>query len=385
MHKVKLLFVITKLELGGAQKQLLSFITHLDRERFIPFLFTAKDGLLLPEALSIKWLRVKQSKFLERPINPLKDILTLIEIYRFIKKNNFELVHTHSSKAGILGRLAARLAKTKVIIHTVHGWSFNDFQPRPLRVFFVLLERLAAKFTDRIIVVSRWDKQKGLANQIGREGQYALIRYGIEYSEFDENSQDLKEGLGISSGNLTVGMISCFKAQKSVQDFIRLASLVIKKLPGVKFILVGDGILRKDIEKSISEYNLQESVILTGWRKDIPRILSAIDIFVLTSLWEGLPITVLEAMASSRPVIATDTGGIREVVIEGKNGFLVPPCDVKNMSQKLIVLLEDAKLRETMQRNAKASLGYDFSLACMVKNTENTYSNLLDESGVYVN
>ncbi|MCX5702766.1 MAG: glycosyltransferase, partial [Candidatus Omnitrophica bacterium] len=129
--------MVTKLELGGAQKQLLSLIAHLNKERFHLFLFVAQEGLLLSEALSIKGITIIKSRCLERAINPIKDLLALIEIYWFIKKNNIEVVHTHSSKAGILGRLAARLARIKVIIHTVHGWSFNDCQPALVRRFFI--------------------------------------------------------------------------------------------------------------------------------------------------------------------------------------------------------------------------------------------------------
>ncbi|MCM8781311.1 MAG: glycosyltransferase, partial [Candidatus Omnitrophica bacterium] len=120
--------MITKLELGGAQKQLLSLIRKLDRKEFQPFLYTAKNGLLIPEASSIVDLTLEKSRFLERPLNPLKDILALVDIYFFIKKNKISIVHTHSSKAGILGRLAARLAGVKLVLHTVHGWGFDDYQ-----------------------------------------------------------------------------------------------------------------------------------------------------------------------------------------------------------------------------------------------------------------
>jgi hypothetical protein len=185
--------VITKLELGGAQKQLLSLITRLDKERFNIFLFTAQDGLLIKEASSITGLTIKKSRYLERPINPLKDLLALIEIYKFIKKNNIDIVHTHSSKAGILGRFVARLAKVKFIIHTVHGWSFNDYQPLFMRSVFIGLERLSARFTHKLIVVSYYDRKKGLKNRIAREDKYRLIRYGIEYTEFISGDQKIKE------------------------------------------------------------------------------------------------------------------------------------------------------------------------------------------------
>jgi len=381
MQRINLLYVITKLELGGAQKQLLTLIRHLDKKRFHLFLFTAKDGLLLPEALSISGLTIKKSICLERPINPLKDLLALIEIYWFIKRNNIEIVHTHSSKAGILGRLAARLAKVKIIIHTVHGWSFNDYQPRVERLFFIWLERLSARFSDKLVVASNYDRQKGLDNHIGKENKYSLIRYGIDYTEFNIKDQNIREELGINPNDLVVGMIACFKPQKSPQNFIRLAFLVKKFSPHIKFLLVGDGILRRSIEKLIEKLNLKNYVILTSWRRDIPRILSAIDVFVLTSLWEGLPITVLEAMASSKPVISTHTGGVSEVIVEGKSGFLVTPRDINRMSERLAVLIKDENLRRQIGQNARAGLDSNFTLTNMISKTKNLYEELMKIKG----
>jgi glycosyltransferase involved in cell wall biosynthesis len=373
--------VITKLELGGAQKQLLSLITRLDKERFNIFLFTAQDGLLIKEASSITGLTIKKSRYLERPINPLKDLLALIEIYKFIKKNNIDIVHTHSSKAGILGRFVARLAKVKFIIHTVHGWSFNDYQPLFMRSVFIGLERLSARFTHKLIVVSYYDRKKGLKNRIAREDKYRLIRYGIEYTEFISGDQKIKEEFGINSTDLIVGMISCFKPQKSPQDFIKLSFLVNRILPNVKFLLVGDGILRNQVKKLINKFQLQNKVILTGWRRDIPRILSAIDVFVLTSLWEGLPISVLEAIAFSKPVVATNTGGIEEIVVEGKNGFLVQPRDIKSLSERLTVLLRNESLRKDMGQNAKGLFDFNFSVENMVQNNQDLYENLIRKGG----
>jgi len=383
MQRINLLYVITKLELGGAQKQLLSIISRLDKERFNTFLFTAQDGLLLPDALSIDGLTLRRSKWLERPINPLKDLAALFEICWFIKKNNIQIVHTYSSKAGILGRLAARFARARFICHTVHGWSFNDFQPFLLRKVFIWLERVAACFTDRLIVVSYHDKQKGLDNRIGQENKYCLIRYGIEYPDSASRDSNIRKELGINTDDLAVGMVSCLKPQKCPEDFIKLAFLVNKKFPAVKFVLVGDGALRRRTQGLINNFNLRKSVILTGWRRDVHRILSAIDVFVLTSLWEGSPIAVLEAIASCVPVVATDTGGIAELIINGKTGFLVSIHDTQSMSERLMLLLEDKNLRRQVAGNARNNLGINFSLNGMIKNTQDLYDGFFKERSGY--
>src|SRR3989338_6208181 len=378
MGKINILYVITKLELGGAQKHLLSLITNSDKSKYNIFLFTAQEGLLLNDALAISGLSIKTSSNLTRPINFFKDLLALLEIYNFIKKHNIDIVHTHSSKAGIIGRLAAKLAKTKIIIHTVHGWSFNDYQPFSLRIFFLCLERFVAQFTNALIVVSYSDREKGLRNHIGKDNKYMLIRYGINLNKFKANDCQIKEELGLNKDDLVVGMISCLKPQKSPGDFIKLAYLVNKTIADVKFILIGDGILRKGIERLILKFKLQKQVTLLGWRNDIPAVLSAIDIFVLTSLWEGLPITALEAIASLKPVVATDTGGISEIIQEGKTGFLVPPRDMNNMAEKLKMLLGDESLRRRIAQKARDSLNHDFTIDDMVRNTQDLYEDLIE-------
>jgi glycosyltransferase involved in cell wall biosynthesis len=376
MGKINLLYIITKLELGGAQTQLLSLVRGLDREKFNIFLFTAQDGLLLQEALVLEGLKIKRSRFLDRAVNPLQDLLALFELYHFIKKNKIQIVHTHSSKAGILGRWAAALAGVKNILHTVHGWSFNDYQNVLTKKFYLLLEKITAEFSDKLIVVSYYDKQKGLNNHIARKDKYEIIRYGIDFGKFRSKDYSIREELGILPDDSVVGMVSCFKPQKSPQDFVLLAYLIKQTLPNTKFILIGDGILRRTIEDLIIKFGLENDLILTGWRRDIPKILSILDVFVLTSLWEGLPISVLEAMASSLPVVVTDTGGISEVISDDETGFLVAPGDVQKNSERVIRLLRDKDLRARIGQKAKESLGLSFRTENMTTNIQEIYKNL---------
>jgi len=371
-RKINILYVITKLELGGAQKQLLSLVRGLDKERFNPYILTAYDGLLVDAAKDIPGLKLIRCRFLERPIRLIKDILALFFIYGFIKNNNIDIVHTHSSKAGILGRLAAKASGVRTIIHTVHGWSFHDYQSGITYYFYLFLEKLCAYFSSAIVVVSQWDKRQAARQLAGRQDRYKLIRYTINYEEFrnkTEASQARKE-FGLSEADLVIGMVACFKPQKSPLDFIKLAGAIKKDFPNAKFILVGDGILRKKVCALINKLNLKEQIILTGWRNDIASILSCLDVFVLTSLWEGLPIAVLEAMAAGLPVVATDTGGISEVVLHGKTGYLVKPRDVQALQDRLSELLMKPYLRKEFAKLAIATLeSKEYSLNNMLKNT----------------
>ncbi|MDD5097388.1 MAG: glycosyltransferase family 4 protein [Candidatus Omnitrophica bacterium] len=376
-EKINLLYVITKLELGGAQKQLLSLVRGLNKEQFRVFLFTGQNGLLVEDFLSITGLNLRRCPFLERAIHLLKDLLVLIDLFLFIKKNNIKIIHTHSSKAGILGRLAAKLAGVKIIIHTVHGWSFHDYQPIFLKGLFISLERFVAMFTDRLIVVSVYDQLKGLKNHIGDQAKYSLIHYGIDYTEFNLTNSSIRSELGLNKNDLVVGMVACFKPQKCPQDFIKLACLINRDMPEVKFVLVGDGVLRKRVEELIAASNLEKNIILLGWRRDIPEILAAFDVFVLTSLWEGLPITLLEAMAKAKAIIATDTGGVREIIEEGKTGFLVQPHAMDELAHKLAGLLKDSALKVRIGNSAKESLKYDFRADKMIDNTQALYNSLM--------
>jgi glycosyltransferase involved in cell wall biosynthesis len=377
--RINILYVITKLELGGAQKQLLGLVRELDRERFNPYIISGCAGPLIDEAERAVGDNLIRCRMLERPIRPLKDALTLFYIYRFIKDHDIDIVHTHSSKAGILGRLAARLAGVKAIVHTVHGWSFHGFQFRPAYYLYLFLEKVCAYFSSAIIVVSQCDKMRGLRSGIGTPGKYRLIRYYIERDEFGDKAcaLRLRRDLGLSPSDLIVGTVACLKPQKSPLDFVRVAADVLKAVPRAKFVLVGDGVLRERVSALISNLGLEKDIVLTGWRRDIPAVMSCFDVFVLTSLWEGLPIVVLEAMASFLPVVATDTGGIKEVVRHGETGYLVAPKDACALGRRLKELLSDTGLRERFSRNAGSNFNFgEYSLSSMSAKTTDLYSEL---------
>jgi len=352
---VNILYVITKLELGGAQRHLVSLIAHLDTEKFRVFLCTAHEGMLLEDAERIPQITIYRSRYLERAINPFKDIPAFFEIVRLIRKHKIDIVHTHSSKAGIIGRLAAGYAGVTNVVHTVHGWSFNDCQPGWVPWFFLWMEKLAARRTKRIIVVSESDRQKGIRSRIAQEPRFTHIPYGVDMEGCSRaEAQGLKKELGIAAGEQVVVDISCLKPQKAPEDFVRVAHAVALRHARARFILVGDGVLRPRVTALRARLGLQDTLILAGWRRDIPRILTAADILVLTSLWEGDPLVVHEAMRCGIPVVATNTGGVAETVEEGVTGFLVAPHDVHGMTDKIGVLLEDDALRTRMGSCARS-------------------------------
>jgi len=383
MPLYNLLYVITKLELGGAQTQLLSIAGGIDKRVFRTKV-SASRGILSRALASLDGVTAERTNFLVRQIHPLKDICALAELALLMRRLRIQVVHTHSSKAGIIGRLAARLAGVPVVIHTVHGWSFNDYQPCPVKKFYILLERFCAGFTDAIITVSAHDKAKGIACGIGTPGKYELIRYGIDFGLYPARDKDyLSRVFGLRQSDKVVCMVGCFKPQKAPLDFIKVAALTLDKFPGTRFVLIGDGEMRPAIERAVQRTGLQGKVILAGWRDDLPGLLAGADIFALTSLWEGLPISALEALKSGVPVVATDTGGIKEVVADGVNGYIVPRGDTVAMSRRICELLRDDDLRLRLGGNAALSLGSEYSLGKMLLNIQSLYAVKLREKAVY--
>ncbi|MFH2145977.1 MAG: glycosyltransferase family 4 protein [Candidatus Omnitrophota bacterium] len=350
--KTNLLHIITELELGGAQKNALYIITHCDNGRYNKFFISAPRGLLVDTAKKIPGVTCCFFPSLKRKINPFADLITLFLLIKFMKTHKIDIVHTHSSKAGILGRWAARLAKVPVIIHTIHGWSFNNHTNVAARYLYIILERAASRVTTCFIAVSEHDIEKGLRYKIGRRSQYALIRYGVDLAQIAALSgQQLnKQDFGVPHSGKVVGMIACLKPQKNPLDFVRLAAAVLTHMPNTYFVLAGDGRLRRAMQNFICRRKLQHQVLLLGWRQDIYRIIPLFDIIVLTSLWEGLPIALLEAMANSKPIVAYDTDGVREIVRDRENGYVVAAQDVQALANRVAALLQNSSQAKQMGR-----------------------------------
>ncbi len=371
--------IITMLELGGAQQNTLFTVSHLDPARFRPVLITGEPGPLDEEARNLAGVEFHQVPSLVRAIRPLSDLRALLALARLLRRLKPAIVHTHSSKAGILGRLAARLAGVPVIIHSIHGFGFTRYQPAPVRRLLIALECLAARVTSRFFAVSEANRQLGVELGLFPENRCVVIRSGVDVASIRRLEVDTaakKRELGLEPGRPTVGMVAPMKAQKAPLDFVRVAAKVAAKRPDTQFLFVGDGELRGAMEAEITRLDLAKSFRLAGWRRDVPAVMRCLDVFVLTSLWEGLPRVYLEALAGGVPVVGTRVDGAAEVVHDGVNGYLLAPGDVQGMADRVIALLANPTMAADMGRKG-ASLPPEFDIHDMVRRQEQEYGRLL--------
>lgn len=380
MRKIKVCIIVTKLELGGAQKVAIDLCQKLDKTKFETFMICGLGGILDDET-SHK-IKVYFVKDLIRELNPIKDIKAFIEIYKILKKEKPDVVHTHSSKAGILGRFTAFVSGIKNIIHTIHGFPFNDTQSFFKKNLYIYLEKICAKISKILIPVSTENIKKGLAHNIGKQTQYRYIRLGIDIESFKNfRNTSLKRELNLKDTDIIVTTIGPFKPQKNLTDFINVANIIAKQNNKYKFIITGDGAEREKLENLIEKYNIKNNIYILGWRRDIANILNSSDFFVMTSLWEGLPISTIEAMSCGLVPIVNDVDGQREIIKDNENGFLIKPYDVKATADKILFLADTPVVKNEMSMKAKQTIDETFSINYMIKQHENIYLELVRTNG----
>lgn len=382
MHTV--CHIITKLELGGAQEVALFTVAHLDPTRFRPVLVTGPGGMLTEEARALPGVEVVIVPSLAREIRPFRDLWALVVLARLLRKVRPAIVHTHSSKAGILGRWAAWLAGVPAIIHTIHGFGITPSQPAWLRHLLVGVERLTSLVTTHWVAVAQADIEAGLGWGLFVRSGVSLIRPGIDPGPFQasisaSDQERVRAELGAGPTDALVGMVACLKPQKAPLDFVRVAERVCAQRPSARFALVGDGELRAPVERRIREAGLEDRVRLVGWRRDIPAVMRALDVLLLTSHWEGLARVLLEARASGLPVVATNVGGAGEAIVEGTHGWLCEPGDVDAAADRVCRVLSGGGRSEGMGRTGGDVPG-EFDIHQMVKQYEELYGKLLADS-----
>lgn len=372
-----IVYIITKLELGGAQKVCLSLFNGLQKESPV-FLISGDEGLLvdevkeLPNVFLIKDLKREVS--LRSILSECKALVTMTRILKDLKMQHPDLVvHTHGSKAGALGRLAAFFAGVARRIHTVHGFSFHPYLSS--REWFVryIIELLCAPLTTHYICVSKADIQIGIKQIPFFKDKHSLIRAAVNTEHFYIAARQANP-FPDQSQPFVFGTIACFKAQKNIFDTLRSFQEVHEQNSLTRLEIIGDGMLRAPIEAWIAENQLQHAIVLHGWQKDVKPFLAHWHCFVLSSLWEGLPCALVEARLSKLPVVCYDTGGVRDIIYHGVNGFIYPHYDWKQLARGMLMLSSDELLFMAL-RHYPDNFN-DFSMSSMLHRHQQLYSIL---------
>lgn len=314
-----------------------------------------------------------------RTLAPFAILKGLFQVYRLAKRKKFDIIHSHTAVGGFIGRIAGKLAGVPLTIWTIHGFASHRGPTKFNKYLFLLVERFLDKFTDHYVAVSKALKQEGVERNIFKADKTTVIYNGIDPESYNkEFDMDLKKKeLGIGPSQIVIGTVGRLEPQKAIHDFIRAVSYIAKKFPHIKVLIAGDGPLRGSLENLITELNLQENILILGWRHDIPELLSLLDIFCLSSLWEGCPIVLLEAMASGKPVVATNVGGVKEIVEDKKSGILITHSNPEILGDAILDLINDKEKAKEMGLNGRKTAENIFTLQHMLKNHENLYLDLM--------
>ncbi len=376
--------VITRLVIGGAQENTIATVLGLRnypglKVDLISGPTTGPEGSLEdlfrphPEVLTIL-------PSLVRPISPWNDIAAWRQLTKSFRHASPDIVHTHSGKAGLVGRLAARKARVPIIIHTVHGPSFGPFQGALSNMLFRAAEKIAASSTTHFISVAEAMTRQYVAAGVGRPGQFTRIFSGFPLAPFLAARNDLsfRSRLGLAPDDFVVGVIARLFKLKGHDDLLSAAPEIVRRHPRTKFLFVGDGALRPHLEQRARNEGLQSNVVFAGLAPpaEIPNYVGVMDALAHLSRREGLPRALPQALAAARPVVAFDCDGAAEVCLDGETGFLIDVGDTKTLSEKLGMLAADPALRERLGRKGQEFVRRNFAVETMVERIYELYQKL---------
>ncbi len=385
---VRVLHVITRLIVGGAQENTL--YTVMAQQRNPNFQVTLLCGVdhgpegNLQEHARAAGVDLVVMPSLVNPIRPFADLRALLQLYRLIRRGRYDIVHTHSSKAGVLGRVAARMAGVPFVVHTLHSLVFHDHQASWKNRFYITLKRLCAPLTDALISVSANTAHGALAAGIGRPEQHVTIYSGMELDPFVTigdrlSTADAKHRLGIPPDALVVGKIARLSPLKGHELFLTAAAEIARQEPRAWFLLVGDGVLRKKLEAQVRRMGIADRTVFTGLvaPDDVPACIQAMDVVVHTSLREGIARVLPQAGAAGKPIVTFDLDGASEVIHDGISGYLVPYLDTTGLAGRVFELLRDPERRRAFGEAGRAVATANFRLEQMVERINGVYYQLL--------
>lgn len=388
---MRIVHIITRLIIGGAQENTTLTCEGLhDRGHEVILLTgptTGPEGSLVARAQSGGYAYLEIPS-LTRAVNPWRDRKAFRQITDILRETDPDVVHTHSSKAGILGRMAAARAHAPVVVHTVHGMSFNRTQPRLLRSAYATAERFCAKRTDKIVCVADAMREQMLAAHIGRQNQYVTIRSGMETEYFDPARYDraaVRREWRVDENDVVVGSIARLFVNKGYEQLIEIMAKAVRDQPRLRFVWIGDGAQRQSYESELQRRGLRDRVIITGLvpPSEIPRLLSGIDILAHASQWEGLPRAVVQALLMAKPAVSFAIDGAPEIVVSGETGELAPLKNHDAFAGAIVKLAKNADLRMRYGATGRERCRKEFDHHRMVDQLDDLYKRELGTESQY--
>lgn len=377
MRRIKVLELIDKPSLGGGQVHLLSLARNLDQGRFEVLVCAGGEGPLEEE--------VKRAglEFIPLAFGKKHAGKAIREIAKIVREKQIDIVHTHGGVAGYSGRRAAARAGTRVILHTLHGIHYLHYRNPFLKRLGILLERRFSRLTDAVIFVSEADFGRGVEHKLAPPEKMRLIRNGVDMDgpangeAWARKLEELKAKLRLFPP--VVGTVARLHRQKGIPYFLGAAEDVHRRRPDVKFVVVGGGPLEKSFRRRVARMSIGRVFLFLGERGDAREIMSLFDVFVLASLWEGLPLVLIEAAALGKPIVASDIEGVREVIRNGETGILVPPRRPIELGRAVVRLVDDAAAARALGERAKKEIPPRFALRDMVGSIQSLYIELFEK------
>jgi glycosyltransferase involved in cell wall biosynthesis len=380
-HKIKICRVIARLNIGGPAIHVLNLSSGLERDTFETLLLTGVVGPneremgYLAKGLGVKPVVIPG---MGRDISPFRDLKSLLALWRIMRQYKPHVVHTHTAKAGTLGRVAAALAGVPVIVHTFHGHVFHNYFSPLKSQCFRAIERVLSLLTTRIIAVSPQQREE-IGSLIGAQRKMVDIRLGFDLSKFlavREKRMTRKE-LGLPGDKWIVGAAGRLTPVKNLALFVDLAERLSQKRSDVLLVVVGDGEDRQRLERLVRDKGLVDRVLFLGWQTEIEKVYKAIDLLVLTSKNEGTPVAVIEAMASGCPVVAAPVGGVVDLVKHGVTGLLAGPEDIDDFVDRVEQILDDPDLGPRLVDKARDFIASHYGLDRLLDDMSRLYKDLV--------
>jgi len=385
--KIRVAHLIAGIGTGGTGENTLFTIEGLDKKKYHIDLVVGeelrKDIL---KRISNKKINLIQIRPFGARHSFLYDPILLLKLIGLFKRGRYDIIHTHSTKSGILGRIAARIAGVPIIIHGLHVNALEVFDSKFINVTTILLEKITSKFTDAHISVSEVVSKKYLEYGIGKKMKYFTVRSGMEINKFFDakgkvNNQQKRQELGLSGKCFIIGNVGRLEASKGHHFLFQAIKEILKfrKDQPIKLLVIGEGEDKEKLIKYAKKLNIEKMVIFTGYRRDVAELMAIMNLFVFTSLREGLPRVLVQAAAVGIPSVAFNVDGISEILKDNYNGFLVEPTNIKQLVERIIKYIDNKELLRMHGKNGQNVLKDRWSVEGMVRRTDQIYSDLVEK------